>query len=76
MRQALGRERLTGELPNPLAPPSGCQFRMRCPFATDRCVEEVPLLGESGTQHRVACHYFGEIEAGTKSATGPKAESA
>jgi len=71
MRQPLGHERLTGELPDPLAPPSGCQFRMRCPFATDRCVAEVPALRESGTQHRVACHYFAEIEAGSKAATGP-----
>jgi len=71
MRQPLGHERLTGELPDPLAPPSGCQFRMRCPFATDRCVVEVPALRESGTQHRVACHYFAEIEAGSKAATGP-----
>ena len=76
MRQPLGRERLTGELPNPLAPPSGCQFRMRCPFATDRCVAEGPLLQESGLQHRVACHYFTEIEAGTKATTGPMPEAA
>jgi len=71
MRQPLGRERLTGELPNPLAPPSGCQFRMRCPFATDRCVAQVPVLRESAMQHRVACHYFAEIEAGGKAETGP-----
>ncbi len=76
MRQALGQERLTGELPNPLAPPSGCQFRMRCPFATDRCVAEVPPLRESGTQHRVACHYFAEIEAGTKAAMAPSPNAA
>jgi len=76
MRQVLGHERLTGELPNPLAPPSGCHFRMRCPYATDRCVDEVPPLRESGTQHRVACHYFAEIEAGAKPATGPKPEGA
>ena len=76
MRQALGRERLTGELPNPLAPPSGCHFRMRCPYATERCVEEVPPLRESASEHRVACHYFAEIEAGAKATTGPKSERA
>ena len=59
MRQALGHERLTGELPNPLDPPSGCHFRMRCPYATERCIEEVPLLRESGSGHRVACHHSG-----------------
>ena len=76
MRQALGAERLTGELPNPLAPPSGCHFRMRCPYATQRCVDEAPPLRESGREHRVACHYFAEIEAGAKPATGPRAENA
>ena len=57
MRQALGTERLTGELPNPLAPPSGCHFRTRCPYATQRCIDEAPPLRESGSGHRVACHY-------------------
>jgi oligopeptide/dipeptide ABC transporter ATP-binding protein len=76
MRQALGQERLTGELPNPLAPPSGCHFRMRCPYATERCVEEAPQLRESGREHRVACHHFAEIEAGAKTVTGPRPERA
>jgi oligopeptide/dipeptide ABC transporter ATP-binding protein len=76
MRQALGEQRLTGELPNPLAPPSGCHFRMRCPYATERCVDEVPSLRESGSEHRVACHHFAEIEAGSKAATGPRPERA
>ena len=46
---------------------------MRCPFATDRCVDEVPPLRESGSEHRVACHYFAEIEAGAKAANRPEA---
>ena len=57
MRQALGTERLTGELPHPLAPPSGCHFRTRCPYATQRCIDEAPPLRESRSGHRVACHY-------------------
>ena len=72
MKQPLGHHRLTGELPNPLSPPSGCHFRMRCPFATDTCVSQVPALRDAGRQHSVACHYFEEIEAGKKAETGPK----
>jgi oligopeptide/dipeptide ABC transporter ATP-binding protein len=72
MREPLGRHRLTGELPNPLAPPSGCHFRMRCAYATDRCVAETPPLRDAGRQQLVACHYFEEIEDGGKAETGPK----
>lgn len=46
-----------GEIPDPSQPPSGCRFNTRCPLATERCRQEVPLLraiGEAG--HRVACH--------------------
>jgi peptide/nickel transport system ATP-binding protein len=71
MKQPLGHHRLTGEMPNPLAPPSGCHFRMRCPFATERCVAEVPTLQEAAPTHQVACHHFEEIRAGRKTETGP-----
>jgi oligopeptide/dipeptide ABC transporter ATP-binding protein len=71
MNEPLGRHRLTGELPDPLDPPSGCQFRTRCAFATDRCVAEVPDLRVTGDGHQVACHYFEDIEAGRKPETGP-----
>jgi oligopeptide transport system ATP-binding protein len=52
------RERtvLRGEVPSPLAPPSGCVFHPRCPIAVDRCAVEVPLLREISPGHWGACH--------------------
>jgi oligopeptide/dipeptide ABC transporter ATP-binding protein len=75
MNQPLGHHRLSGELPNPLDPPSGCHFRMRCSYATATCATQVPALRDSGTQ-RVACHYFEDIESGRKAETGPMLTSA
>jgi oligopeptide/dipeptide ABC transporter ATP-binding protein len=71
MTQPLGHHRLTGELPNPLDPPSGCHFRMRCPYATEMCVSKVPSLRDTGRNHRVACHHSEDIESGAKAETGP-----
>jgi peptide/nickel transport system ATP-binding protein len=61
---SLGRERrpivLSGDIPNPLNPPSGCAFRTRCFKATERCANEEPALIErSGPSHLSACHYAG-----------------
>lgn len=47
---------LTGDVPSPMNMPTGCPFRTRCRFATDRCVEECPSLQDRGNGHMVACH--------------------
>jgi oligopeptide/dipeptide ABC transporter ATP-binding protein len=53
-----GRDRLAaiqGRVPSPYAPPSGCRFNPRCPFAIDRCRQESPPLAEVRPGHSSAC---------------------
>ena len=60
-----GRQRIpvSGEIPNPIDPPSGCTFNPRCPLANERCVVEVPgLIGG------VACHAVHEGRSATHAA--------
>ncbi|PLX95038.1 MAG: peptide ABC transporter ATP-binding protein [Desulfuromonas sp.] len=48
---------LSGEVPSPLDPPSGCPFHPRCPYAQSLCREELPPLLPCGDGHFAACHY-------------------
>lgn len=57
---------LTGDLPSPLSPPSGCIFRTRCPFANQDCAQIAPPLEETGQGHKVACIRADEIDLATR----------
>jgi peptide/nickel transport system ATP-binding protein len=46
-----------GELPSPIAPPSGCRFRTRCPLADERCARDEPHMRRVNDDHYVACHH-------------------
>ncbi len=47
---------LEGDIPSPMNPPSGCRFHTRCPYATPRCSQEVPVFKEHEKGHWAACH--------------------
>ena len=49
-------EMLKGDVPSPINSPKGCKFCTRCPYATERCKEERPILKDAGGGHMVACH--------------------
>ena len=50
-------QKLEGEIPSPVSPPSGCKFHTRCSLAEERCRSEVPLWRELSEGHSVACHF-------------------
>jgi peptide/nickel transport system ATP-binding protein len=51
---------LSGDIPSPIAPPSGCVFRTRCPKAIAACAETIPPLADAGGGRLVACLRLGE----------------
>jgi dipeptide transport system ATP-binding protein len=65
------RQVLAGELPSPLAPPSGCAFHKRCPHAVARCSVEVPVLESTGGSQSVACIRWRELPVDLRGAATP-----
>jgi peptide/nickel transport system ATP-binding protein len=59
----LKRERvmLTGDVPSPIDPPTGCRFHTRCPFAVENCKQVEPALREIRNNHFVSCHRAEEL---------------
>ncbi len=49
---------LSGEVPSPLNPPSGCHFHTRCPWVMERCSSEEPGMREVAPNHMVSCHLY------------------
>jgi oligopeptide transport system ATP-binding protein len=54
------RERiiLSGDVPSPINPPSGCHFHTRCPYAMEVCKRIDPIFADQGNEHFVACHLY------------------
>ncbi|MFE3106447.1 ABC transporter ATP-binding protein [Kitasatospora indigofera] len=80
-REARDRIVLTGDVPSPANPPSGCRFRTRCWKAEERCATEVPLLAAPSwlgglAKHESACHFAAEREVGQSAAEREVEESA
>ena len=58
---------LTGDVPSPLAPPSGCRFHPRCPYREKICAEQEPVMRKTGSgKHFCSCHFAEKIFAGKK----------
>ena len=52
---------LSGEIPSPINPPTGCHFHPRCPYAQEICRKEYPVLTDHAEGHQSACHFSGEV---------------
>jgi oligopeptide/dipeptide ABC transporter ATP-binding protein len=53
---------LTGDVPSPANPPSGCKFHPRCRYAQPVCSQEIPQLVEYSPDHYAACHLVKDLE--------------
>jgi peptide/nickel transport system ATP-binding protein/oligopeptide transport system ATP-binding protein len=66
-RRKIERTVLTGDVPSPIHPPSGCRFHTRCPYVQDVCREEKPELRQVRERnHFAACYFAGSIGQGEK----------
>ncbi len=74
------RERiiLTGDVPSPINPPSGCVFHTRCPYVMDVCSQLEPKFVDQGDGHYVACHLYPgctpDVEAASFAASATEQE--
>jgi oligopeptide transport system ATP-binding protein len=62
---------LEGDVPSPIAPPSGCRFHPRCRYATDICTQQEPPLADHGAGHLAACHHPLQASAAAASLDTP-----
>ena len=55
-------QKLEGEIPSPAAPPPGCKFHTRCPYATEVCKTQEPTLEHISDAHTISCHRWQELD--------------
>lgn len=55
------KQLLSGEIPSPINPPTGCHFHPRCPYAQGLCKQEYPPLAEQADGHQSACHFSDKV---------------